>query len=520
MKFIRNKFSEMSIRSKVVFAVLICSIALLVSNFVMYAKINGTISRIDSVYETNVSLNDFALTLENVQNSMFTYLNTKSSTALEDYYRYETEYRNMCEQLNTENVNNDVKLMEKTIYNLSSEYLDVVSETIQAKRGRNINKYNATYEEATKIYEYLNAYINSLNSEQFLNNSNSYKILLGSLQAFEVSSIILMLVITAMNVALLMVVMQNLMRPLQDLVVSANEVAGGNLDIELVEPHSKDEVGVVTTAFNSMVVSIQDYIRKFREKLELENEMKEKEFQMETHLKDAQLKYLQAQINPHFLFNTLNAGAQLAMMEDAEKTCLFIENMADLFRYNVRKLEKNATLKEELQVVDNYMYIINVRFSNEITYKKQFSNINLEEIEVPSMIIQPIIENAVNYGIRDIEWPGEIEIEIMEELDEYIVIIKDNGKGIDAETIKSIEAGLYENTKSNSTGIGLTNVLSRLKLFYGRDDVFSIQSEGMNKGTKVYIYIPKEYDRINAEKNILEVEDLDINELQGGEIDV
>lgn len=516
MRISRDRFSETSIRTKVVLTVLLCSVALLISNFVMYTKINGTISKIDSVYETNVSLNDFDKTLENLQDSMFTYLNTKSSTALEDYYRYETEYRMMCDQLNKENVNNDVMIMEKTIYNLSEEYLEIVSETIEAKRGRNINKYNATYEEATKIYGYLKEYINSLNSEEFLNNSNSYTLLLDSLQAFEVSSIVVMLVITAMNVALLLVVMQNLMKPLQDLVISANEVAGGNLDIELVEPHSKDEVGVVTTAFNSMVVSIQDYITKFREKLELENEMKEKEFQMEAHLKDAQLKYLQAQINPHFLFNTLNAGAQLAMMEDAEKTCLFIENMADLFRYNVRKLEKNATLKEEMQVVDNYMYIINVRFSNEISYKKQFSNIKLEEIEVPSMIIQPIIENSVNYGVRDIEWPAEIEIEVLEEVDEYIVIIKDNGKGIEPETIKSIEEGLYESsTSGNSTGIGLTNVLNRLKLFYGRDDVLSIQSGGAGKGTKVYIYIPKEYDRINSE--IIDTKEI---EIQGGEIDV
>ena len=74
---------------------------------------------------------------------------------------------------------------------------------------------------------------------------------------------------------------------------------------------------------------------------------------MERHLKDAQLKSLQAQINPHFLFNTLNAGAQLAMMEGAEKTCLFVGNMADFFRYNVKKINQEATLREELELVDS-----------------------------------------------------------------------------------------------------------------------------------------------------------------------
>ncbi len=489
----RVKFSEISIRLKVVFAVLISSGLLLVANLIMYGRINGTINQIDSVYETNVSLNDFLLTLDNVQDSMFAYLNTKNSVALEDYYRYEAEYRSMYEKLNKTIINSNVKLMEKTIYNLSTKYMEIVSETIQAKRGRNINKYNATYEEATRLYGYLKSYINSLNKEQFSNNSNNYAILLKSLQSLEVTSIAIMLVITIVNVISLMVVMGNLMRPLSDLVVAANEVAGGNLDIELVEPHSKDEVGVVTTAFNSMVVSIQDYIAKYREKLELESEMKEKELLMEGHLKDAQLKYLQAQINPHFLFNTLNAGAQLAMMEDAEKTCLFIENMADLFRYNVQKLEKDATLKEELQVVDNYIYIINVRFSNEISYKKDVKGIKLDSIRVPSMIIQPLIENAVNYGIRDIDWPGKIRISICEEKERFVVTVHDNGKGMEPKTVLMIQKGLYQNqNKSKSTGIGLINVLNRLKLFYGREDVLSIESEGLNKGTSVKIFIPKE----------------------------
>ena len=492
------KFSEISIRVKVVSAVIISSSILLLANLIMYGRINGMINKIDSVYETNVSLNDFSVMLDQVQTSMYTYLNTKNSIALEDYYRYETEYRDMNEQLNKKSNNNNVQLMEKSIYYLSEEYLFVVSETIQAKRGRNINKYNATYEEATKIYKYLNSYITSLNREQFSNNSSNYAVLLKTLQSLEMSSIIIMLIITVVNIVSLMVVIRNLMRPLQSLVISANEVAGGNLDIELVEPNSKDEVGVVTTAFNSMVVSIQDYITKYREKLELESEMKEKELLMESHLKDAQLKYLQAQINPHFLFNTLNAGAQLAMMENAEKTCLFIENMADLFRYNVQMLEKDATLKEELRVVDNYIYIMNARFANEINYKKTVKGIDLEKIKVPSMIIQPIVENAVKYGISDIDWPGEIEIKIFEEDQRYVVMIQDNGKGMDLTITESIQKGLYETqSESKSTGIGLLNVLNRLKLFYGREDVFSIKSDGLNKGTSVVIYIPKNKESDN-----------------------
>ncbi len=511
MKIKHGFLTETSIRVKVVAAVTISSCIILFANLVMYGKINSTINQIDSVYATNVSLNDFSETLDNIQNSVFSYLNTKNSSSLEDYYRYDAEYRDMIEQLNQLTVNSNVKLMEKTIYNLSEDYLDIVSETIQAKRGRNITKYSTMYEEATKVYNYLNAYIVSLNQEQFTNNSRNYEKLLNSLQSFEISSVVIMLIISVVNITSLTVVIRNLLQPLHELVKSANEVAGGNLDIELVEPKTKDEVGVVTTAFNSMVVSIQDYIVKFKEKIKHENELKQKEILMESHLKDAQLKYLQAQINPHFLFNTLNAGAQLAMMEDAEKTCLYIENMADLFRYNVQKLEKDATLQEELDVVDNYMHIMNVRFSNDIQYQKQIHGVDLEKIKIPSMVIQPIIENSVNYGISDIDWEGKISIEVTEQENHYILMISDNGKGMDPDQIKKILNGTYENHRnSKSTGIGLINVISRLSLFYGEENILSIESKGKNQGTCVCIKIPKNHvhsiDKYGDIQNTEEIE--------------
>lgn len=111
-----------------------------------------------------------------------------------------------------------------------------------------------------------------------------------------------------------------------------------------------------------MMGSIREYVEAQRVSMEKENEMRENELKTQTLLKDAQLKYLQSQINPHFLFNTLNAGMQLAMIEDADKTALFIENMAEFFRYNLSRINEDATLADEIQLVDHYIYILNVRF--------------------------------------------------------------------------------------------------------------------------------------------------------------
>ena len=149
-----------------------------------------------------------------------------------------------------------------------------------------------------------------------------------------------------------------------------------------------------------MLSSIRAYISRLRDSMEKEAQMKERELSMEANLKEAQLKFLQAQINPHFLFNSLNAGAQLAMMEDAEATGSFLEKMADFFRYNVKKMNGSSTLREELELVDNYIYILNVRFAGDITYEKHIEE-GFDDTQMPGMILQPLVENAVTHGIRD-----------------------------------------------------------------------------------------------------------------------
>ena len=166
----------------------------------------------------------------------------------------------------------------------------------------------------------------------------------------------------------------------------------------MVKVHSEDEVGVVTMAFNQMVSSIPGYMERLRVSMEKEQFMKEKELLMEANLKDARLKILQAQINPHFLFNTMNAGTQLAMMEHADKTYEYIQNVASFFRYNISKNDE-VTLRQEIELVDIYIYILNVRFSGDIHFTKNIEDDSLLDIMLPSMIIQPIVENSINYGI-------------------------------------------------------------------------------------------------------------------------
>ncbi|MDD2973226.1 MAG: histidine kinase [Lachnospiraceae bacterium] len=492
----KNKFRNITLQTKLILSFIATTIIIIVVNLFMYQSINLLVNRLDAIYLSNVRLNELEIALGDVQNSMTDYLNTKSSDAMEQYYRSEQDYSELIGALNQDITGNRLQMMQRSIRNMSENYLEVTNQTVEAKRGRNIDKYKTRYEKATELYNYIGTYIYSLNNEQFKDNSSSYKNLSLSLHYLEYVSAFILIGVAICNIALITLLTKSITNPLRILARAADQVAGGNLDTELVEVQSMDEVGIVSSAFNKMLVNIREYIERIKESMEKEREMKERELMMETHLKDAQLKYLQAQINPHFLFNTLNAGAQLAMMESADRTYEYVQNVAQFFRYNVRKNNESVSLRDEIELVDNYIYILNVRFSGEIHFEKKIDE-SLTSIQVPSMLLQPIVENSVNYGIRNIDWQGLIQLSVYRQDDMVCISIRDNGVGITGEKIDKIlhNAIRTSDVGTDSNGVGLDNVIRRLKLFFGNDDVFDIISEGENKGTEVLICLPYDEER-------------------------
>lgn len=316
-------------------------------------------------------------------------------------------------------------------------------------------------------------------------------ILLSSLRYMEIISTFILAMIGCINMIMVFMLTKSMTSPLIRLSRAANEVAEGNFDVEVGDVESGDEIGVVSRAFQKMVTSIQIYIQEIKNSMERESRMKEKELLMESSMREAQLMTLQAQINPHFLFNTLNAGAQLAMMEGADKTTEFIENMADFFRYNIKKMNQDTTVGEEVRLVDNYIYILNVRFTGEIHFEKEVDG-RVLDVKVPSMILQPIVENAVNYGIRNIGREGKIRLTVYRRGDFIYLSVWDNGIGMSEEKISQILSGELREVdlKSNSNGIGLGNVMERLKLYTGREDVMEIRSPGKDMGSEFVIKVP------------------------------
>lgn len=491
------KHKSLSLRKKMIMYFCIPTILLFLVNMMLYIGTSQMLGSLDKIYASNNSLNELDESLERLQSATTGYLNTKTSDALEQYYIYEQEYSDLVDMLDDNKDDNENRVIERNIKHMSQNYIELTSQAVESKRGGNVEKYKSAYEEATRTYGYIGVSITNLNNQQFINNSKSYAAMMSALQALEELNILTLVIIGIANMLFVVLIASTIADPLVKLAQSANAVSQGDFDAPLLPVRSNDEVGVVTMAFNKMVVSIREYIIKLTDSMEATRKLRENELIMENHIKDAELRYLQAQINPHFLFNTLNAGAQLAMMEGADRTSNYIQRVADFFRYNIKKNKDAVTLKEEIELVDIYIYIINVRFAGEIQFTKEIDE-NLLSVRIPSMILQPIVENSINYGLRNIDWNKKIKLSVYELGDYVCVSVKDNGIGMAKETIEQVLDGTYKSNpeKAHSNGVGLNNCIERLNIFYERDEVLDIISEGENKGTETILYLPKEVEDV------------------------
>ena len=240
--------------------------------------------------------------------------------------------------------------------------------------------------------------------------------------------------------------------------------------------------------FRLMAANIKEHVEELRQKQRIESALSEQKvnnLKMKTALRESELLALQSQVNPHFIFNTINIGAQLAMLHGDDITCTYFQNAADIFRYNLRGLDTNATLRQELENINAYMNLLQTRFGDTVQFRQQIEEkTDLLDFVLPRMTLQPLVENAYIHGISEREDGGVIRLAAWEEGDEIRVAVCDNGKGMTPEKIEELlhvdpeeQEQALRIRKSHVSGIGVDNVLQRLRLFYGRTDVMEITCE-------------------------------------------
>ncbi len=244
----------------------------------------------------------------------------------------------------------------------------------------------------------------------------------------------------------------------------------------------KDEIGVVIRNFNFMASKISALINDVY-KLELQKK------NLELERVRAEINFLQSQMNPHFLFNTLNALLVICVKNNYTEIIDVLKYLSKTLRRLLSWKDDMVTIEEELEFTEMYLKIEKFRFCGKMDYSISIDE-GLTSFKIPKMSLQPLVENACKHGTQAIVGLGKISISITISDIGLKVCVEDNGTGMDSFRLEEVLKGITSETEIN-THIGIRNVYRRLKLYYGNKVSFNIESSPM-QGTKVYFVIPIE----------------------------
>jgi two-component system sensor histidine kinase YesM len=496
----RHIFNFFGIRKKLIMYFLITIVLLGLTSVFSYYNARTILKNTNNTIIDYIYLNDLKNDVDLMMTELEKYLTTTSSEDLLSYYNYYNKLKVIRSEIPVTKEYDDEHLFLKDIGNMLDELMVQSDNAIQAKRGRISSRYITYFQRSGEISSYIKLYNNKLLDIKLKSGSEKYEMINKNMSFISYINILVIIGTIIVNIIIAVYSTYNLTKPIEQLSQSAEKIAEGNFDIELTQTHTGDETDILASAFIKMVKSIRNYIDELKEHAEVEKKLKEQEYQnlkMKALLKEAELKFLQSQINPHFLFNTLNAASQLALIEGAEKSSEFMENIAQLFRYNLKNIEDLVPLGEEIEYVKNYMQVLKIRFGSRITFESDIDEEALD-IRIPRITIQPILENAYIHGLQDLERNGEIHLNVKSSEANILIEVIDNGKGMDSKCINTIICPRQEDVRSQKqfTGIGINNVLQRLQILFNITDnhkLISIESK-IGHGSKVTLTIPRVYN--------------------------
>ncbi|MBM7702660.1 sensor histidine kinase [Metabacillus iocasae] len=263
--------------------------------------------------------------------------------------------------------------------------------------------------------------------------------------------------------------------PIRILIQNMKKVEKGSFEVDF-KSLGNDEFGVLGRHFTSMVETINDLIeRKYR--LEIEN-------------KSAQLKVLQSQINPHFLYNALQSIGTLALKHRVVQVYSLLTSLSHIMRYSMNMKEDIVSLDSEIQHVTAFLTLQKQRFNEKFDYSIHMDEA-LRRAEVPKMILQPLVENSFKHGFEQKVGGGYLEIRGYETNSGTVcIVVKDNGVGVDKERLSEINRQFTQNAEEQQENIGLKNIYDRLHIYYGNEANMFIESEQHQYFT-VIVELPK-----------------------------
>ncbi len=284
--------------------------------------------------------------------------------------------------------------------------------------------------------------------------------------------VIIGIVLLILAVLYAVIVSVNIVRPIYKLKNHMLEVSGGNLD-SFYEYRGNDEISVLVKVFNQMLTDIKNLINQV--------------YIVQTQKRNTELRVLQSQINPHFLYNTLDTIQWKALEHNAYDAADMINSLSVFFRISLSDGKEFITIEDEVEHVRNYLEIQKIRYKDKVNYDIHMEE-SISQNLVPKMIIQPLVENSIYHGLKLKKQTGNIKINILSENDYIVIEVTDNGLGMNKEKLYELRNNLANSVESEH--YGLYNINERLKLTFKDKYNINIESEFKN-WTRVSLKIPK-----------------------------
>ena len=307
----------------------------------------------------------------------------------------------------------------------------------------------------------------------------SFKDITKDITGMERFTLIIAIITSLLAVFFSLLFTNSIVTPIRELRTLMKGVESGDLDLKFEENNYRNEFGELGHSFNHMVSEIKKLINMVYE----EQRSKRK----------AEIDTLQAQIKPHFLYNTLDTIAWMAEDYNAKDIIKLVAALTKVFRIGLNKGKEVIKLKDEIEHINNYLIIQKYRYEDKLNYEINFHDEILDTF-ILKLITQPIVENAIYHGIKEKRGQGKIIINFRRVLDEIIITVEDNGAGISEEKLQNINSMLETSNSfyidsGSGSGYGISNVNTRIKLSYGQNYGLRYYSS-FGEWTRVEIRIP------------------------------
>ena len=346
---------------------------------------------------------------------------------------------------------------------------------IQKQLSRVIQNY---YDSSTLEQEYGDYYL--IHVGQAENNLEacalvSQSLLTAAQKSLTRSLLVIMVMMLGLVVVFVMLLSRWLTRPTEQMLETIERIKNGETQLRVQPVGWSEELKVLGTEFNDMLDRVQA--------------MAQEEYKYRLLVERTEYKMLQAQINPHFLYNTLNTMSGIATAQNCPLVSGLCHSLSAVFRYSLNMTDEFSTVQKEMEHVRNYLYVMDVRSGSDVVHEYQIAEETLQD-QLPRICLQPIVENAITHGLRNVRRKDKkLKISAVHEEGLLVICIEDNGTGMDTEEMNHLLEKNDPKRVETGVSIGILNVNARLKRVFGEAYGILIDSR-IGEGTKVFIRVP------------------------------